>query len=53
MAGMITAFNFSRSAILDFLTSLHCPIVSNKQKSAFQQQRQRSDEIQDGDAREI
>jgi len=29
--------NFLRAAILDFMTSLHCPIVSNKRTSAFQQ----------------
>ena len=40
---MIIAFNILRAAILDFTTSLHCPIVSNKRTSAFQQQRQRSD----------
>ena len=39
----IIAFNFSRASILDFITSLHCPIVSNKRTSAFQQQRQHSD----------
>ena len=40
---MITAFNFPRPAILNFMTSLHCPIVSDKRTSAFKQQRQRSD----------
>ena len=35
--------NFSCAVILDFMMSLHCPIVSNKRTSAFQQQRQRSD----------
>ena len=29
--------NFPRAAILDFMTSLRCPIVSNKRTSAFQQ----------------
>ena len=29
--------NFPRAAILDFMTSLCCPIVSNKSTSAFQQ----------------
>ena len=40
---MIIAFNFLRAAILYFITSLYCPIVSNKRNSAFQQQRQPSD----------
>ena len=35
--------NFPRAAILDFMTSLRCPIVSNKRNSAVQQWRQRSD----------
>ena len=42
---MITAFNFSRGTILGFMTSLHCPIVSNQRTSAFQQQRQPSDVV--------
>ena len=29
--------NFPRAAIFDFMTSLRCPIVSNKRTSAFQQ----------------
>ena len=29
--------NFPRAAILDFMMSLHCPIVSNKRTSAVQQ----------------
>ena len=37
--------NSPRVAILDFMTSLHCHIVSNKRTSAFQQQRQCSDVI--------
>ena len=41
----IIAFNFSHAAILDFMTQLHCSIVSNKRTSALQQQRQRSDVI--------
>ena len=39
----IIAVNFSRAAIMDFMTSLHCPIVSNKRTSAFELQRQRND----------
>ena len=39
----IIVFNFARAAMLDFMTSLRCPIVLNKMTSAFQQQRQRSD----------
>ena len=39
----IIAFNFSRAAISGFMTSLRCPIVSNKRTLAFQQQRQQSD----------
>ena len=31
------------AAMLDFMMSLHCPIVSDKRFSAFQQQRQHSD----------
>ena len=34
--------NFPDAAILDFMTSLRCPIVSNKRTSAFQQQKQHS-----------
>ena len=40
---MIIAFNILRAAILDFTTSLHCPIVSNKRTSAFQKLKQRGD----------
>ena len=33
---MIIAFNFLRAAILNFMTSLHCPsIVSNKKNLRF------------------
>ena len=39
----IIAFNFSRAAMLDFMSSLRCPIVLNKMTLAFQQQRHRSD----------
>ena len=35
--------NFPRAAILDFMTSLRCPIVLDKRTSAFQQYIQRSD----------
>ena len=37
----ISAFKFP--ARCHFMTSLHCPIISNKRTSAFQQKRQRSD----------
>ena len=39
----IIAFNFSCAAMLDFMSSLRCPIVLNKMTLAFQQQRHRSD----------
>ena len=32
---MFIAFNFSRATILDFMTSLRCPIVSNKRIGTF------------------
>ena len=35
--------NFPRAAILNFMTSLRCPIVSNKKTSAFLQSKQHSD----------
>ena len=34
---------FLRAAILDFMMSLRCLIVSNERTSAFQQQKQRGD----------
>ena len=40
---MASAFNFSCAAILDFMASLHCPVVSNKRALPFQQQSQCSD----------
>ena len=40
---MIIAFKFLHIAILDFMMSLHCPIVSNKRTSAFQKKRQCGD----------
>ena len=48
METIIIAFNFLCAVILDFMMSLHCPIVSNKRILAYQQQ---SHEIQDGGAR--